>query len=230
MDSITRIKNVQKIQGKISLLQSEIDKKKERISGAEKGLEKLIQQSPPLHERLKQGQGLVKKFELDVAELSDLITKSQKQLDKASQASEYNGLKVQIGRYEEEKSSAEGNLLLILEKIEEINHQIEDLTSRASQAQDQLTEIQSEVGKEIEEYQVEISALEGPLAEARSTTDPELLEVFDRLFPGVGATVVVEADGKICGGCYMSLSPQVIEKVQKKTEVVCCPICSRILC
>ncbi len=230
MDSINRIKNVQSIRGKIALLQSEIDKKSERITSSEQDLESLIQQSPVLHERISQGRSLAKKFELDIAELGESISKSQKQLDKASQASEFNGLKVQIGRYEEEKNTAEGNLLLILEKIEEISKQIEDLTERASQAQDQLKEVSAEVGEEIEEYQQEISALEGPLQEARAETDPELLEIFDRLFPGIGATVVVEANGKICGGCYMSLSPQVIEKVQKKSAVVCCPICSRILC
>ena len=230
LESIDRIKQVQTIHGKIALLQGEIDKKKERIATAEDLLEELLQQSPPLNDRIMQGRSLTSKFELDVADMVDKITKSQKQLDKSTQASEFNGLKVQIAKFEDEKSSAEENLMLILEKIEEINKQIEDLTSRACQAKEQLDEVRVVVGDEIAEYQQEVTSLEGPLQEARDVTDPELLELFDRLFPGIGATVVVQAEGKICGGCHMSLSSQVVEKIQSKTAVVCCPICSRILC
>ncbi|MGE4619729.1 MAG: C4-type zinc ribbon domain-containing protein [Planctomycetota bacterium] len=230
MESIDRIKKVQTISGKIALFQSEIEKKMERLATSEGALESLVREAQPFEDRVAQGRSLTNKFELDVAEFVEKITKCQKQLDKATQASEFNGLKAQIAKFEEEKSSAEASLLLIIEKIDEIKNQMEDLSVRASHAKDQLEEVRTDVGNEVAEYQKEISALEGPLKDAREVTDPELLEVFDRLFPGIGATVVVPAEGKICSGCHMSLSPQVVEKVHKGTGVVFCPICSRILC
>ncbi|MEE2889194.1 MAG: C4-type zinc ribbon domain-containing protein, partial [Planctomycetota bacterium] len=64
---------------------------------------------------------------------------------------------------------------------------------------------------------------------AREVTDPELLEIFDRLFSGIGTSVVVEIEGSTCGGCHMNLSQQVVEQANKGITVVCCPICSRIL-
>ncbi len=229
MEAIDHIKKVQSISGKISLLQSEVEKKMERIRASEQTLEEFRTESEPCQQRITQGRILSNKFELDVGELTTKIAKSKDHLDKATSANEFNSLKVQIAKLDEEKSSAEGNLLLIMEKIEEIENQVADINERSSHAKQQLDEIRSVVGKEIEEYQTEIQSMEQPLQQARDVTEPELLEIFDRLYSGIGATVVVAIEGSTCGGCHMNLSPQVVETANKGTDVVCCPICSRIL-
>ncbi|MGE4603243.1 MAG: C4-type zinc ribbon domain-containing protein [Planctomycetota bacterium] len=229
MESIDHIKKVQSISGKISLLQSEVEKKMERIRASEQTLENLQTESEPCQQRITQGRVLSNKFEIDVGELTAKIDKSSDQLDKATSANEFNSLKVQLARLEEEKSSTEENLLLIMEKIEEIEKQVADINERSSHAKQQLDEIRSVVGKEIEEYQLEIQSMEQPLQQAREVTDPELLEIFDRLYSGIGATVVVAIEGNTCGGCHMNLSAQMVEMANKGTAVVCCPICSRIL-
>lgn len=229
MESIDRLREVQRLAGKISLYNSEIDKHDNKLKVAEAAMEELVAEASPIESRLAQGMSLARKLELDVAEVDEKVTKTRKQLDQATQASEFTGLKEQLARFEQEKAAIEENLMLVLEKIEELRSQSKDLAERSDQARSQFEELRAEVEKNTVEYRDEVQSLEGPLQLARDGTDAELLELFDRLFPSIGATVIVSLEDHTCGGCHLNVSSQVVEKVHAGAVVVNCPSCSRIL-
>ena len=116
-----------------------------------------------------------------------------------------------------------------MEKIEELRSQESELNKQIAEAEEQLEEIRAEVTENTKDYRNEVESLQKPLESAREAADDELLETFDRLFPSLGATVVVSLDGNACGGCHLSVSSQVGEKVQQGVSVVNCPSCSRFL-
>lgn len=229
MESIDRLREVQRLAGKISLYNSEIDKHDNKLKMAEAAMEELVAEASPIESRLAQGISIARKLELDVAEVDEKVIKTRKQLDQATQASEFTGLKEQLARFEQEKAAIEENLMLVLEKIEELRSQSKDLAERSDQARSQFEELRADVEKNTVEYRDEVQSLEGPLQLARDGTDAELLEVFDRLFPSIGATVVVSLEDHTCGGCHLNVSSQVVEKVHAGAVVVNCPSCSRIL-
>ena len=229
MESIDRLREVQRLAGKISLYNSEIDKHDNKLKMAEAAMEELVAEASPIESRLAQGMSIARKLELDVAEVDEKVIKTRKQLDQATQASEFTGLKDQLARFEQEKAAIEENLMLVLEKIEELRSQSKDLAERSDQARSQFEELRADVEKNTVEYRDEVQSLEGPLQLARDGTDAELLEVFDRLFPSIGATVVVSLEDHTCGGCHLNVSSQVVEKVHAGAVVVNCPSCSRIL-
>ena len=229
MESIDRLREVQRLAGKISLYNSEIDKHDNKLKMAEAAMEELVAEASPIESRLAQGMSIARKLELDVAEVDEKVIKTRKQLDQATQASEFTGLKEQLARFEQEKAAIEENLMLVLEKIEELRSQSKDLAERSDQARSQFEELRADVEKNTVEYRDEVQSLEGPLQLARDGTDAELLEVFDRLFPSIGATVVVSLEDHTCGGCHLNVSSQVVEKVHAGAVVVNCPSCSRIL-
>jgi len=229
LESIDSLKEVQRLAGKISLYNSEIDKHDNKLKMAEAAMEELVAEASPIESRLAQGMSIARKLELDVAEVDEKVIKTRKQLDQATQASEFTGLKEQLARFEQEKAAIEENLMLVLEKIEELRSQSKDLAERSDQARSQYDELRAEVEKNTVEYRDEVQSLEGPLQLARDGTDAELLEVFDRLFPSIGATVVVSLEDHTCGGCHLNVSSQVVEKVHAGAVVVNCPSCSRIL-
>jgi len=229
LESIDRLREVQRLAGKISLYNSEIDKHDNKLKMAEAAMEELVAEASPIESRLAQGMSLARKLELDVAEVDEKVIKTRKQLDQATQASEFTGLKEQLARFEQEKAAIEENLMLVLEKIEELRSQSKDLAERSDQARSQFEELRADVEKNTVEYRDEVQSLEGPLQLARDGTDAELLEVFDRLFPSIGATVVVSLEDHTCGGCHLNVSSQVVEKVHAGAVVVNCPSCSRIL-
>ena len=135
----------------------------------------------------------------------------------------------QIEKHESEKVALEENLLAIFSKIEEIELGISDLDQRLANAKEEYLELKSRVSKENQEFESEISQLSTPLEEARSKVDAEVLEVFDRLQPGLGSNILVNVEGSTCGGCHVSLAPQILERIRQMKEVVCCNFCGRIL-
>ncbi len=228
LEAIDQLKEVQRLQGKISLYETEIHGREARIRSATGDLEVLKNEAAPIEGRLSQGSALVRKLELDVAEVVEKIEKTQQQLDAATQASEFTGLKAQLSNFGEEKAVLEENVMLVMEKLDELRAQKEDAGQRMEIAVKQLEELRSEIDASTKEYRDEMGALQEPLKVARSNTDPELLELFDRLYPSIGATVVVSLDGDTCGGCHLNVSSQIRERAQSGQGVVYCPSCARI--
>jgi hypothetical protein len=229
LESLDRLREVQRISSKISLYKSEIAKREKKLEIALADYQQLRNQMAPIEARLVQGQSIVRKFELDSKEADAKIEKNRKQLDQATQATEFTGLKEQLARFDEEKAAIDESLILVMEKIEELRSQESELNKQIAEAEEQLEEIRAEVTENTKDYRNEVESLQKPLESAREAADDELLETFDRLFPSLGATVVVSLDGNACGGCHLSVSSQVGEKVQQGVSVVNCPSCSRFL-
>ena len=229
LESLDRLREVQRISSKISLYKSEIAKREKKLEIALADYQQLRNQMAPIEARLVQGQSIVRKFELDSKEADAKIEKNRKQLDQATQATEFTGLKEQLARVDEEKEAIDESLILVMEKIEELRSQESELNKQIAEAEEQLEEIRAEVTENTKDYRNEVESLQKPLESAREAADDELLETFDRLFPSLGATVVVSLDGNACGGCHLSVSSQVGEKVQQGVSVVNCPSCSRFL-
>ncbi|OUU26198.1 MAG: hypothetical protein CBC13_00730 [Planctomycetia bacterium TMED53] len=229
MEILDQLRQYQDLFAKIELYHAEMGKRNDKVEDFEKKISEMLTERAPHEERMTQGRALARKFESDVADLESKITKSRDQLASATQASEYSGLKSQIEKHESEKVALEENLLAIFSKIEEIELGISDLDQRLANAKEEYLELKSRVSKENQEFESEISQLSTPLEEARSKVDAEVLEVFDRLQPGLGSNILVNVDGSNCGGCHVSLAPQILERIRQKKEVVFCNFCGRIL-
>lgn len=229
MEKLDQLRQYQDLFAKIELFRSEIDKRNQKVSEFEEKVAQMLAERAPHEERMEQGRGLARKFEADIADLDSKIAKTQDQLSSATQASEYSGLRGQIEKYETDKSALEENLLTIFSKIEEIEGGLTDLDQRLGNARDEYQELKSRVTEENSDFEKEIGQMEAPLREARETVDEELLEIFDRLQPSLGSKILVSAAGGTCGGCHVSLAPQLMERIRQQKEVICCNFCGRVL-
>ncbi len=229
MEKLDQLQRFQNLFAKIELYRAEIGKRNQKVSDFEEKISEMLKERAPHEERMEQGSALARKFEADVADLESRIAKSRDQLSNATQATEYSGLRSQIEKHEADKAALEENLLAIFSKIEEIKSGLEDLDQRLSNAREEYLELKGRVTEENQEFEAELSQLVVPLEEARSNVDPELLEVFDRLQPSIGSNILVVTDGDNCGGCHVSLAPQLIEKIRQQKDVVFCNFCGRVL-
>jgi len=56
-----------------------------------------------------------------------------------------------------------------------------------------------------------------------------MLAVYDRVVENRGGTALVPVVGNACGGCFMHVPPQVINKIKMYDEIVRCEMCARFL-
>ncbi|MAJ28246.1 hypothetical protein CBD41_02370 [bacterium TMED181] len=229
MEKLDQLRRYQDLFSKIDLFRTEIEKRNQKLTAFESHVAEMLTAKAPHEQRMEQGKGLSRKFEADIADLDSKIAKTQEQLSNATQASEYSGLRQQIEKYEADKTALEENLLTIFSKIEEIQNGISDLDQKLSHAREEYLELKTRVTEENQDFEKEIFQMEAPLEQARSEVDAELLEVFDRLQPSIGSNILVTAPGDCCGGCHVSLAPQLMERIRQQKEFVFCNFCGRVL-
>jgi predicted nucleic acid-binding Zn-ribbon protein len=58
---------------------------------------------------------------------------------------------------------------------------------------------------------------------------PEALTSYNRLLAAREGQALAELDGKACQACFMDVPANVVVRVQRGSELVNCPGCSRIL-
>ena len=229
MEKLDQLRRYQDIFSKIELFKTEMDKRNQKVGDFESKVAELLSERAPYEERMEQGRGLARKFDADIADLDAKITKSQEQLSSATQASEYSGLRSQIEKHEADKTTLEENLLAIFSKIEEIENGLTDLDQRLLNSRDEYQELRARVIEENQDFEKEIAQMETPLEQARSEVDSEVLDVFDRLQPSIGSNILVSTPGNCCGGCHVSLAPQLMERIRQAKEFVFCNFCGRVL-
>ncbi len=82
----------------------------------------------------------------------------------------------------------------------------------------------------IENIQKSIVDLDSKRAAHISSVDEEVFSIYERvqrIRRGNGIAVVKDL---LCGGCFVSIPPQLAIRLDKMEEILTCPSCSRILC
>ncbi|HDI46076.1 MAG TPA: hypothetical protein ENF60_01930, partial [Candidatus Omnitrophica bacterium] len=128
-----------------------------------------------------------------------------------------------------DNSLIEDNILDLMEEIDkkemELNAEKENLKKLEAEYNRQEAKIKSEISeieKQIQEKQTQRSQI-------ASQVDPQLLAIYERLLKNRGGLAIVPVINEACGGCHLSLRPQVINEIKRKDQLVTCERCSRIL-
>lgn len=160
------------------------------------------------------------KIEQSEAKLYSGTVKNPKELQDLQ--NEVAALKRYLGTLEDrqleamlEEEEAANDKQAMLDKRDQLKAQLEN------QNQD-LTNEQVDLGKELERYKSERQATLTPL-------DANLLAVYDDLrHQKRGLAVTLVSDGA-CAACGTTLTPALNQSVRQSTEICSCPSCKRIL-
>ncbi|AKL97670.1 zinc ribbon domain-containing protein [Endomicrobium proavitum] len=157
-----------------------------------------------------------------------------------------------IGKHSSELNSAKSNdiyktLLLAIEKekadISIIEDEVLELLTKidaeavvVKSAEAALKEFEQKISEEI--FKINASAKEQEEAVETFKTERDrrkagvsknILDQYERICEGRDGMGIALVEADSCGGCSMTLRPQLVNQAQKSTEIVYCDNCSRIL-
>lgn len=226
---VEKLLKVQQIDSRLEILRKEIEKRPEVLAAQGDEVGELQQRRADLRELKKEKQVGVDRLELEIATYDEKIADSKRKLGTLSDDHQYSAMQGQIQRFEDEKTDVEGKLSAAQSEVELIAKAEREVLESLGQAEGDLSEDEESFEKEFEEIRQEGLELIAKREKATEGIDQEIIDHYERLFTRYRERSVVSADGGVCDGCHMAISPQTLNLLRQERTMVHCNNCSRIL-
>jgi hypothetical protein len=95
-------------------------------------------------------------------------------------------------------------------------------------SQRDLAQVQTRVDTDRSTLQREISETEARLTQAEACLPAEFLPHYRRMTKAHQADALAAIESQTCGGCYQSITPQMLNELQM-SQLVTCKSCGRLL-
>jgi len=169
------------------------------------------------------------RIEQEIRECEEKLTKLKIQINQAKSNEEYQVLTEQKNRLEEEVGAKEEEGLETLSKSEKLGEELKEAEEAWAEAKRELEQAESEVAAEIAEIDKRLEELAKQRAEVASKVESKYLSQYERVLNRHHDRAVVPVQGGVCQGCFMSVTPQMVNSLMIGREIVVCKSCQRIL-
>jgi predicted nucleic acid-binding Zn-ribbon protein len=142
---------------------------------------------------------------------------------------EYSAIKAEIGGKEADKSVLEDEILNMMTRNEENHQKYRSLENEIEHEQSELKELQKQVEANIKALENEIDEQRKKHNEYASMLDSDALQHYNRLVSHKDAVAVVSVVNKVCQGCFMSVTAQILNQLMSGKDLTFCHSCGRIL-
>jgi len=170
-----------------------------------------------------------RQLEAEITQEQYNLQKAQRKLLEVKTNKEYAAMLVEIDTLKQKISAREDKVLQLMEVAELRKQQVQDLDQRVKEEEQRLTE-----GRRKNE--AELAVLQRLVAERRQNREAALqqldrpvVELYIRLLNSRKGLAVVGIKNGACGGCSLTLPPQLIQEVRRGDRLITCSHCQRIL-
>jgi uncharacterized protein len=214
-----------------------------RIDGRKGEKESLVGEKEALQQRLEEARlaldsrstemeslaGEKESLEQNLETEKENIFRSEARLAEIKTQKEYQAVLKEVGSAKKIKDELEEQILQKMSQIEEIRTEV-------GKMEENLAELDKNLGTQQEEIQGKVDLLESALAaqtgereEIAGNLPPSLLNRYSMLRERRQGVAVVEARDGSCLGCNMNIPPQMYNTLYRGEELISCPHCQRVL-
>ena len=177
---------------------------------------------------LRAFQTRVADFELQVKAVLDRVSKLKQQQMSLKTNKEFRAMEAEIGNGLHEAEALEGQQINAMDSVPQAQARVQAAQERVDAEKNGMAQYVAELDSRLAEVKTRLAQLEQSRAEAAKQVQPAHLRRYDRLRGARRPTVVTLKDG-ICSGCHLQQTAATRHLVQRKTAIVCCESCGRIL-
>lgn len=171
----------------------------------------------------------IKTLENDLSSREADVKKQEVHLLSAKSNQEYKGHQDEIARLKGEISGLEEQILFSFEENEVKAKELKRLDQELEIHKNELADFKKEIEEELAEYASEIEDLESKRKELADNVDLHALQIYEKVKDAREGVAVACADGKMCHGCFMSITANDLQRLMNLKEIVVCKSCQRIL-
>lgn len=225
---IHKLVSMQKIDEELFAFRREIRQKPEELAELKAGFDEKKLTLSKLETRVRELELLRKAKELDLKVKEQDILKADTSLMALKSNREYQARLFEIENMKADKSVIESEVLKQMDESDKVAKQVEaEKLIVAAEEKKYLAE-KEKVDAVIAKLTEESSGLEVRRREVMVAVDKVSLALYERIVENRDGVAIVPIVNNACGGCFMHLPDQVINKIKKYDELVRCEVCARL--
>lgn len=182
-----------------------------------------------LHEAIEQTERRRRALDRELDGLQAQFTKTQSKLHEVKTNKEYSAVQAEIIAGKEHIARLEDHVLELMEKVEQDRQAFQMQEQRVQEVEGALTVQEKEVERARAVLAQHVGAEEKKRQQLVSDLQADLYATYQRLALLRDGQAVVSLQEGACGGCYLTIQPQLISEIRLQDKLLTCPHCQRIL-
>ena len=157
------------------------------------------------------------------------LTKTQSKLREVKTNKEYSAVQAEIDMGKARIAALEDQVLELMEHVEQYGQTSQLQNQRLQEVERELTEHEKDAERRQVALAQHIVAEEEQRQPLVSDLQAELYATYQQLVALRDGQAVVQVQDGVCGGCYLTVQPQLISEIRRQDKVIRCLHCQRIL-
>lgn len=222
------LQRLHRIHRQRSDLQSQIDRGPRQLAAGEAMVQKGQQALADADEAIQRAKQMADQKQKQLQEREDRLLTLQGKLNAAASNREYDSFREQIAADEQANSVLSDEILDTLERIDQLEL---DRQRRQQELEALLAEQESRVqsvNEKVGQLREELARVEAEREEAEGLIPKSAKAEYLRLVSARGEEALAPVDADTCGGCYQTLTTQLISQIML-SQLVRCPNCNAFL-
>jgi predicted nucleic acid-binding Zn-ribbon protein len=203
-------------------LTADVREQEHAVSERQRGLEQA-------HQRRLDAAKQADAAQMRIEQAEEELERLQAQLNLARSQRDYDTLQSSILSHRADIQRWEDECLSTLQAVDQLTGEEARAREELRQAQERLTQVRQEVAEQSAELNRALAETEADRAEMRDAINPDVLSIYDRLAVSRRSSALALVKGRVCQGCFTTITKQTENLLMRGQEIVCCPSCGRML-
>ena len=200
-----------------------------QIRASEANVQQLEEALAARKEILKQAKISADQKQLQLKTIEDRIEDLKRKLNSCSSNREYQALMEQIAADDMANSVLSDEILETLEKIDDYEEKVAQAKANLDKGMQETEKLKQRINDQRQSLEIDLARLQGELDKAESALSPDFKHDYDRIVKARGEDALAQVEGgESCGGCYYTITPQMINELRMYKPVFC-KSCGRFL-
>jgi len=159
----------------------------------------------------------------------ETLKRTRERLLEVKTNKEYQSILKEIETLETKNSHMEDEIISLLEELDVFEKGVKTKETDLDVQRRRYEEDKAKMEEELNSIAKELDLCARKGGEIREKIPADMLRKYEQIKNATRGVAVVSVWKEVCGGCHMSIPPQLYNELQKSQVLITCPNCSRII-
>ena len=217
----TALRDLHRLHRQLTDIRSRLDRGPRQLQAADQQIARLEQQLQQAKETALRTRVAADDKELQLREREARIGDVKARLNSCSTNREYQAFLEQIAADEQANSVLSDEILELFDKMGEQQTAVQNAEQVLARAQQDRQAVQDRIDGERAALDGDLARLTDELSQAESTLPVDFRREYNRVVKARGEEALAPLDGECCGGCFQTITAQMLNELLQDHPVTC---------